>query len=33
MRLFSTKSLLNKIGVMSTEDFKNLKDKFKVLID
>lgn len=33
MRLFSTKRLLNKIGVISTEDFKNLKDKFKVLID
>jgi mRNA interferase MazF len=33
MRLFSTKRLLNKIGVISMEDFKNLKDKFKVLID
>ncbi|WP_310441074.1 type II toxin-antitoxin system PemK/MazF family toxin [Sulfurimonas sp.] len=33
MRLFSTKRLLNKIGVISVEDFQKLKEKFKVLID
>ncbi|MFA6195520.1 MAG: type II toxin-antitoxin system PemK/MazF family toxin [Sulfurimonas sp.] len=33
MRLFSTKRLLNKIGVISVEDFQKLKEKFKILID
>lgn len=33
MRLFSTKRLLNKIGVIGKEDFQELKNKFKVLID
>ncbi len=33
MRLFSTKRLLNKIGVMTQEDFKQMKSKFKTLID
>lgn len=33
MRLFSTKRLLNKIGVISKEDFQSLKNKFKSLID
>ncbi|MEA3353897.1 MAG: type II toxin-antitoxin system PemK/MazF family toxin, partial [Campylobacterota bacterium] len=33
MRLFSTKRLLNKIGVMSIYDFKNMKIKFKKLLD
>ncbi|RYA23122.1 toxin-antitoxin system protein [Malaciobacter halophilus] len=33
MRLFSTKRLLNKIGMMNIEDFKNMKNKFKELID
>jgi mRNA interferase MazF len=33
MRLFSTKRLLNKIGVISKEDFESLKNKFKSLID
>ncbi len=33
MRLFSTKRLLNKIGVMNTDDFTNMKNKFKNLID
>lgn len=33
MRLFSTKRLLNKIGMMNIDDFKNMKNKFKELID
>jgi mRNA interferase MazF len=33
MRLFSTKRLLNKIGMMNIDDFKNMKIKFKELID
>ncbi len=33
MRLFSTKRLLNKIGVMNSGDFKEIKMKFKKLID
>ena len=33
MRLFSTKRLLNKIGMMSKEDFVKMKNKFKSLID
>jgi mRNA interferase MazF len=33
MRLFSTKRLLNKIGVMNIDDFKNMKNKFKDLLD
>ncbi len=33
VRLFSTKRLLNKIGVIKEEDFKNLKNKLKDLID
>lgn len=33
MRLFSTKRLLNKIGVISKEDFIKMKDEFKSLID
>ena len=33
MRLFSTKRLLNKIGMMSKEDFAKMKNKFKSLID
>lgn len=33
MRLFSTKRLLNKIGMMHIDDFDNMKNKFKNLID
>ena len=33
MRLFNTKRLLNKIGVISKEDFESLKNEFKSLID
>ncbi len=33
MRLFSTKRLLNKIGVISKEDFIKMKNEFKNLID
>ncbi len=33
MRLFSTKRLLNKIGMMNIDDFENMKNKFKDLID
>ncbi|MDQ7068393.1 MAG: type II toxin-antitoxin system PemK/MazF family toxin [Sulfurimonas sp.] len=33
MRLFSTKRLLNKIGVMKSDDFVEMKIKFKKLID
>ena len=33
MRLFSTKRLLNKIGMISKEDFTKMKNKFKSLID
>jgi len=33
LRLFSTKRLLNKIGVMNQEDFVKLKNKLKKLID
>jgi len=32
MRLFSTKRLLNKIGMMNIDDFNNMKNKFKNLI-
>lgn len=33
MRLFSTKRLLNKIGVISKEDFIKMKNEFKSLLD
>lgn len=33
MRLFSSKRLLNKIGVMDKKSFKEMKTKFKTLID
>ena len=33
VRLFSTKRLLNKIGMMHIKDFENMKNKFKKLID
>lgn len=33
MRLFSTKRLLNKIGVINTDDFKKMKNKLKKLLD
>jgi len=33
MRLFSSKRLLNKIGVMDKESFEEMKTKFKKLID
>lgn len=33
MRLFSTKRLLNKIGMMNTDDFETMKNKFKDLLD
>jgi mRNA interferase MazF len=33
MRLFSTKRLLNKIGMMNIDDFDKMKNKFKNLID
>lgn len=33
MKLYSTNRLLNKIGVMSKDDFERLKDKFKKLIE
>jgi mRNA interferase MazF len=33
MRLFSSTRLLNKIGMISKEDFKKLKEKLKELID
>ncbi len=33
MRLYSTKRLLNKIGVISKSDFEIIKSKFKKLID
>ena len=33
MRLFSTKRLLNKIGMMNIDDFNKMKNKFKNLID
>ena len=33
MRLFSTKRLLNKIGMMNIDDFNKMKNKFKDLID
>ena len=33
MRLFSTKRLLNKIGVISKKDFIKMKNEFKSLID
>ena len=33
MRLFSTKRLLNKIGVILKENFESLKNEFKSLID
>lgn len=33
MRLFSTKRLLNKIGVIPKEDFIKMKNEFKSLID
>ena len=33
MRLFSTKRLLNKIGMMNIDDFNKMKSKFKNLID
>ncbi|RXJ78052.1 hypothetical protein CRV03_03525 [Arcobacter sp. F155] len=33
MELFGTKRLLNKIGMINIDDFKNMKNKFKELID
>jgi mRNA interferase MazF len=33
IRMFSSKRLLNKIGVMKIEDFKKMKDKIKKFID
>lgn len=33
MRLFSSKRLLNKIGVMDKESFEKMKEKFKKLVD
>lgn len=33
MKLFSSNRLLNKIGVMNKNDFKNMKEKFIKLID
>ncbi|RLA83247.1 MAG: type II toxin-antitoxin system PemK/MazF family toxin [Epsilonproteobacteria bacterium] len=33
MKLFSTKRLLNKIGIINQDDFKKLKIKFKKLLD
>ena len=33
MKLFSTKRLLNKIGIINQDDFKELKIKFKKLLD
>ena len=33
MRLFSSKRLLNKIGMINKNDFKNMKDNFKNIID
>ena len=33
IRLFSTKRLLNKIGIINKNDFEDLKIKFKALID
>lgn len=33
IRLFSTKRLLNKIGMISESDFEKLKDKLRELID
>ena len=33
MRLFSTKRLLNKIGVITKKDLESLKNEFKSLID
>lgn len=33
IRLFSTKRLLNKIGVIKENDFENLKTKIKQMID
>ena len=33
IRLFSTKRLLNKIGMMNIDDFNKMKNKFKDLID
>ena len=33
IRLFSTKRLLNKIGVIKENDFENLKTKIKEMLD
>jgi len=33
MKLFSSKRLLNKIGVMNKNDFENMKENFKCLVD
>lgn len=33
MRLYSTKRLLNKIGMIHIKDFQNMKSKFKELLD
>jgi len=33
MKLYSTNRLLNKIGVMNKDDFFNMKENFKSLID
>jgi len=33
IQLYSSKRLLNKIGVISKEDFKKLNDKFKALLE
>lgn len=33
MRLYSSKRLLNKIGVMAQDDFENMKNRFKDLLE
>lgn len=33
MKLYSSNRLLNKIGVMNKDDFENMKDRLKILID
>jgi len=33
MKLFSSKRLLNKIGVINKDDFENMKESFKCLVD
>ncbi|MEA1956176.1 MAG: type II toxin-antitoxin system PemK/MazF family toxin [Campylobacterota bacterium] len=33
MKIFSSKRLLNKIGTMKIDDFENMKESFKCLLD